>query len=49
MNTTQADLRSWIGRSQTLHDVVTPTPVLALGAVPSTLAVTVSAAAIQVR
>ena len=32
MNETQVDLRSWIGRSQTLHDTVTPTPVIALEA-----------------
>ena len=33
METTSADdLRAWIGRSETLHDVVTPTPVAALNA-----------------
>ena len=32
MNSEQADLRTWIGRSETTHDTVVPTPVLALSA-----------------
>ena len=32
MNSEQADLRTWIGRSETAHDTVVPTPVLALSA-----------------
>jgi 3-methylfumaryl-CoA hydratase len=32
MNTTDDDLRAWIGRSETLHDTIGPTPVIALTA-----------------
>jgi len=32
MNTPQSDLSAWIGRSETLHDLVGPTPVKALTA-----------------
>ena len=32
MNHTTDDLRAWIGRSETVHDTVTPTPVAALTA-----------------
>jgi 3-methylfumaryl-CoA hydratase len=32
VSTQQDDLRSWIGRSETIHDTIHPTPVLALTA-----------------
>ena len=32
MNPTDNDLRAWIGRSETVHDSIGPTPVIALTA-----------------